>query len=166
MKISFQNIQVEEKIAFQNVISQRKQVHYKKMDGAFQKFISIVVASGYHLKGPYFYSLNNAPIDEIVDIEMFIPIFENCFDTKNLATFNYHTYFEVGPVLKNSVTESFEKNTEQVYAELLATLEINDLEINTPFFHILPRDKAKYTYIYLGYTSNSLFLKDTEGERE
>ena len=90
---------------------------------------------------------------------MFIPIFENCFDTKNLATFNYHTYFEVGPVLKNSVTE-------QVYAELLATLEINDLEINTPFFHILPRDKAKYAYIYLGYTTNRLFLKDTEGERE
>lgn len=83
-----------------------------------------------------------------------------------MATFNYHTYFEVGPVLKNSVTESFEKHTEQVYAELLATLEINDLEINTPFFHILPRDKAKYAYIYLGYTTNRLFLKDTEGERE
>ena len=154
MKIPFQNIQLEEKIAFQNVVSQRKKFHYKKMGKEFQHFVSSIVDSGYTLKGPYFYSLNNTPIDEIVDIEMFFPIYENIFDTYKFPQFSYNSYFEIGPVFKNIVTENFEKNTEQIYAELIATLEINNLEVNTPFFHILPEDGTKYIKIFLGYSTD------------
>ncbi len=164
MKIPFQNIQLEEKIAFQNVVSQRKKFHYKKMGEEFQNFVSSIVDSGYTLKGPYFYSLNNTPMDEIVDIEMFFPIYEKTFDTYKFPQSSYNSYFEIGPVFKNIVVGNFEKNTEQIYAELIATLEINDLEINTPFFHVLSEDGSNYTYIYLGYSSELVFKSNEDDE--
>lgn len=155
MKIPFKNIQLEEKIAFQNVVSHRKKFHYKKMGDEFQNFVSSIADSGYTLKGPYFYSLNNTPMNEIVDIEMFFPIYENIFDIYKLPHFCYNSYFEIGPVFRNIVIENFDKNTEQAYAELIETLEINDLEINTPFFHILSEDGSSYTHLFLGYSVDS-----------
>lgn len=152
MKISFSDITWEEKIAYQNVISSRKKFHYSEMEEEFKKFFSEIVEEGYTLKGPFFYSLNNTPMDEMVDIEMFFPIYENQFmNTEKISNFQFHSYFEIGPVFKGIVAEDFENRTEQIYAELLYTLEANDLEINTPFFHVPAKDGSKYMYIYLGY---------------
>lgn len=160
MEISFSDITWEEKIAYQNVVSSRKKFHYSEMAEEFKVFVSKIVEEGYTLKGPFFYSLNNIPMDEIVDIEMFFPIYENQFmNTEKTSNFQFHSYFEIGSVFKGIVAEDFENRTEQIYAELLYTLETNDLEINTPFFHVPAKDGAKYMYIYLGYVSKELVLK-------
>lgn len=157
MKISFNDILWEEKIAYQNVISFREKFQYNQMEDKFKKFISKIVEANYTLKGPFFYSLNNTPMDEIVDIEMFFPVYQKQFkNVKNLENFRFHSYFEIGPVFKGIVTGDFENQTERIYAELLDTLATNHLEINTPFFHVTAQDGAKYMYICLGYVSQEL----------
>ncbi|GAB2025565.1 DUF5085 family protein [Lactovum odontotermitis] len=157
MEIPFEDVKWEEKIAFQNVLSFREKFYYEDLEDHFKSFISKAVEADYSLKGPFFYSLNNFPKDKMVDIEMFFPVYENKFENADqLENFHFHSYFEIGPVFKGIVTGNFETQTERIYAELLETLETNQLEINTPFFHIPARDGSKYAYIYLGYASQEV----------
>ena len=61
-------------ISFQNVVKKRMKFHYSQMEANLDQFISGIVESGYNLEGPFFYSLNNTPLDEIIDVVMFMPI--------------------------------------------------------------------------------------------
>lgn len=141
-------IGAEESLNFQNVVSKRVKFHYSEMEKYYQDFVSDIVAGGYNLKGPYFYSLNNVPMDEIVDIEMFFPIIENTFVRSG---YQFSSYFEVDQMIKTIIVGDFDVDTEQAYAELLATLEFNDLDIATPFYHVYPKSGMKYVDLYLGH---------------
>lgn len=136
------------KIGFQNVASKQVTCHYSELENYIEAFLIPIVDHGYTLKGPFFYSLNNVPINEVVSIEMFFPIVEGTFEIED---YEFHSYFELEHLMMSVVTENFQVNTEQVYAELLNVFEERELDIVTPFFHIFPRDKAKYVEIYLGY---------------
>lgn len=136
------------KIGFQNVVSKRAICHYSEMKKNYENFVSGIADEGYNLKGPYFYSLNNVPKDEMVDIEMFFPIIENIFEAKG---YHFASYFEINQLLKIIIIGDFDSRTEQSYAELLITLEENNLSIATPFYHVLPKDGGAYVNLYLGY---------------
>lgn len=136
------------KIGFQNVVSKRETFEYPKIEEFYKDFISEIIDSGYHPKGPYFYSLNNVPENDIVDIEMFLLILENSLD---LEGFKFYSYVELNNLVKTIVAGDFKHNTEIAYAELLATLEINNWEIATPFYHVVPTNGSKYINLYLGY---------------
>lgn len=138
-----------EKIAYQNVVRKREKFYYTEMESRMQAFVSDIVNAGYSIKGPLFYSLNNVPLDKQMDIEFFMPIVEGTFDLKG---YRFSSYFVVESLIKIRVTHDFDKLTEQAYAMLLLSLEENDLDINTPFYHILPSDGSAYIEIYLGYT--------------
>lgn len=137
-----------DKIAYQNVVRKREKFHYLEFEKHFQKFLSDIVDAGYSIKGPVFYSLNNTPLDEMVEIEFFLPILEGVF---SLTGYRFSSYFVVESLLKIRIEGNFQVMTEGGYALLLASLEENDLEMNTPFYHILPSDGSEYVELYLGY---------------
>lgn len=153
MDVLLQAVTFDEKLAYQNVVSRRATFHYSTLGEHLTAFVSDIVRQGGTPKGPYLYSLNNVPLDEITDIEFFLPIRESTFSAVEGTRF--HSYFEISPLVKGIVTGDFERRTEQVYAQLLATLEGNGLEINAPFFHVLPEDGSKYASVYVGYVDPS-----------
>ncbi|NQL66433.1 DUF5085 family protein [Streptococcus suis] len=138
-----------DKITHQNVVRKRETFHYLQFEEHFQTFIEGIVDAGYTIKGPVFYSLNNTPLDEMVDIEFFLPIAEGIF---SLADYRFSSYFIVGSLIKTRVLGDFNIMTERAYALLLLSLEENNLEINTPFYHVIPSDGSRYVEIFLGYT--------------
>lgn len=137
-----------DKISFQNVVSKRAKFYYSEMEENYKNFVSGIINEGYNLKGPFFYSLNNVPTDEMIDIEMFFPIIENIFEVED---YQFASYFEITPLLKTIIVGDFDNVTEQSYAELLATLEVNNLNIATPFYHVFPKNGSKYVNLYVGY---------------
>ena len=156
METAFRDVTFGERLAYQNVLSTRARFHYSEMAERLNDFVASVTASGGEPRGPLFYSLNNVPMDEMVDIEMFLPIRQATFKVADGLLF--HSYFEVKPLLRGVVKSDFENQTEHVYAQLLATLEANQLEINTPFYHLLQSDVTPYALAFVGY-------RDGEPER-
>lgn len=137
-----------DKIGFQNVVSKRATFYYSEMEKNYQNFVSDITDGGYNLKGSYFYSLNNVPTDEMIDVELFFPIIENTFEIEG---YQFMTYFEIRQLIKTIIIGDFRISTEQSYAKLLTTLEENQLGIATPFYHVFPKDGSKYVNLYLGY---------------
>ncbi|GAB3575462.1 DUF5085 family protein [Leifsonia lichenia] len=148
-----QGIAFEEKLAFQNVVSRRAKFHYSELGEHLEAFVSDVARCGGTPKGPHFSSLNNVPLDEITDIELFLPVRESTFRPQEGMLF--HSYVEIGPVAHGIVRGDFENQTELVYSQLLAALESRDLTINAPFFHVFPSDGSKYASVYLGYAETT-----------
>ena len=144
-----QGITFDEKLAYQNVVSRRAKFHYSKLGEQLESFVSDVVRVGGTPRGPYFYSLNNVPLDEITDIEFFLPIQESVLRPDQGMQF--HSYFEICPLAAGIVKGDVESQTELVYAQLLAALDSRGLVINAPFFHAFPSDRSKYASVYLGY---------------
>jgi hypothetical protein len=144
-----QDVLFEEELAYQNVVSRRAKFHYSKLGEHLTSFLSDVVRQGGTAKGPCFYSLNNVPLDEVTDIEFFLPIQESAFNSGEGMLF--HSYFQVSPLAGGTVKGSFETQTEYVYALLLASLERRGLEISAPFFHVFPEDGSPYVSVYVGY---------------
>lgn len=149
-----------EKIAHQNVVRKRVTFHYLEFEQHFQTFIEGIVDAGYTIKGPVFYSLNNTPLDEMVDIEFFLPIAEGIF---SLSGYRFSSYFIVESLIKTRVMGNFNIMTERAYALLLVSLEENDLEINTPFYHVIPSDGSSYVEIFLGYTQKAVEEEEVFG---
>lgn len=137
-----------EKIAFQNVVRKRASFHYNEMDKHLHQFISGIVGAGYQIKGPFFYSLNNVPLNEVVDIEMFMPISNDLFQ---LEGYEFSTYFEVDNLLKTVVQGNLAEMTEVGFAKLVLSLAENELEIATPFYHIVPKDGLQYLELLVSY---------------
>lgn len=136
------------RLAFQNVVRKRMSFHYSELEKHLEQFVSGVVDAGYQLKGPFFYSLNNVPLNEIVDIEMFMPVSNDIFQ---LEGYKFSTYFELNNLLKTVVRGDFASMTEVGFAKLIVSLEENDLEMATPFYHVIPKDGLQYLELLVGY---------------
>ncbi|KXT71432.1 hypothetical protein SCRDD08_00079 [Streptococcus cristatus] len=46
--------------------------------------------------------------------------------------------------------------TEVGFAKLIDSLEENDLEMATPFYHVIPKDGLQYLELLVGYTDKVL----------
>jgi hypothetical protein len=149
METPFNGVSFGERLAFQNVVSTRTKFHYSELAERFDAFVSAVTVAGGQPKGPLFYSLNNVPMDAMVDIELFLSIQQSTFSSGE--GFRFSSYFEVSPMLRGIVKGDFANQTEVVYAQLLAALEAEGLAINSPFFHVLQKDVSPYALVYLGY---------------
>ena len=149
MDIPLQPVAFGQKLAYQNVVSRRRRFHYGELAVQLGRFVSDVLGHGGRPRGPAFYSLNNVPLDEITDIEFFLPIREAAFAAPDGMRF--HSYLEISPTVRGIVTGEVERRTEYVYAQLLAALESRGLRVNAPFFHVFPDDGSAYATVYLGY---------------
>lgn len=144
-----ENVVKVNKIAFQNVVRQRLSFHYSEMEEHLEQFINGIVEAGYQLKGPFFYSLNNVPLNEVIEIELFIPISNDLFSLKG---YNFSTYFEISNLLKTIIKGDLKTLTEIEYAKLIIAMEKNDLEMVTPFYHVVPKNGLEYLELLVGYS--------------
>ena len=146
-----ENVVKVNKIAFQNVVRQRLSFHYSEMEEHLEQFIKGIVEAGYQFKGPFFYSLNNVPLNEVIEIELFMPISNDVFSLKG---YNFSTYFEISNLLKTIIKGDLKTLTEIEYAKLIIALEENDLEMVTPFYHVVPKNGLEYLELLVGYSEN------------
>lgn len=144
-----ENVVKVNKIAFQNVVRQRLSFHYSEMEEHLEQFINGIVEAGYQLKGPFFYSLNNVPLNEVIEIELFMPISNDLFSLKG---YNFSTYFEISNLLKTIIKGDLKTLTEIEYAKLIIAMEKNDLEMVTPFYHVVPKNGLEYLELLVGYS--------------
>lgn len=146
-----ENVVKVNKIAFQNVVRQRLSFHYSEMEEHLEQFIKGIVEAGCQLKGPFFYSLNNVPLNEVIEIELFMPISNDLFSLKG---YNFSTYFEISNLLKTIIKGDLKTLTEIEYAKLIIALEKNNLEMVTPFYHVVPKNGLEYLELLVGYSEN------------
>ena len=146
-----ENVVKVNKIAFQNVVRQRLSFHYSEMEEHLEQFIKGIVEAGYQFKGPFFYSLNNVPLNEVIEIELFMPISNDLFSLKG---YNFSTYFEISNLLKTIIKGDLKTLTEIEYAKLIIAMEKNDLEMVTPFYHVVPKNGLEYLELLVGYSEN------------
>lgn len=146
-----ENVVKVNKIAFQNVVRQRLSFHYSEMEEHLEQLIKGIVEAGYQLKGPFFYSLNNVPLNEVIEIELFMPISNDLFSLKG---YNFSTYFEISNLLKTIIKGDLKTLTEIEYAKLIIAMEKNDLEMVTPFYHVVPKNGLEYLELLVGYSEN------------
>ena len=146
-----ENVVKVNKIAFQNVVRQRLSFHYSEMEEHLEQFIKGIVEAGYQFKGPFFYSLNNVPLNEVIEIELFMPISNDLFSLKG---YNFSTYFEISNLLKTIIKGDIKTLTETEYAKLIIALEKNNLEMVTPFYHVVPKNGLEYLELLVGYSEN------------
>lgn len=142
-------IDSNDSIRYTNVVSKRCRFHYKDIDEVIKSFLEELVNQKLTVKGPLFYSINNVPMDEIVDGELFMPIQEDDMELKE--DMNFHSYFSIEGMISICINTQFERLTEVAYRVLLDYIEDNKLSQATPIFHIISGDRSlQYVFIKIG----------------
>ena len=143
-----EGVTVQDAFQAQNVLRKRKTFHITELKEELDAFLTAVETAGAHPSGPLVYSLNNVPEDGNMDIEFFLPVEEDYIEIEGMR---FSSYFEIDNIILKAIDRDYEELTKEAYARLLWTLEQNDRELNTPFYHGLPDDGAEKVIILVGY---------------
>lgn len=143
-----EGVTVQDAFQAQNVLRKRKTFHITELKEELDAFLTAVETAGAHPSGPLVYSLNNVPEDGNMDIEFFLPVEEDYIEIEGMR---FSSYFEIDNVILTAIDRDYEELTKEAYARLLWTLEQNDRELNTPFYHVLPDDETEKVIILVGY---------------
>ncbi|TCD54668.1 DUF5085 family protein [Alloscardovia theropitheci] len=132
-----------------NVIRYRSTFPGEYFESELQNFTQTIAAKGAHAVGPLFYSLNNVPSGEKLDmdVEFFMPVEENYIDIPGAE---FSSYIEINNLILTTVNHDFEDETPRAYQRLLDTLSMNNIDVNTPFYHVLYPENGEVV-IFLGY---------------
>ena len=131
-----------------NVIKKRKTFHVSQMRNELDAFMTAIYEAGGHPAGPIVYSLNNVPHEGNMDIEFFLPLEEEFLEVKGMK---FSSYFEINNIIMVTLNHDYEELTKEAYARLLWTLEKNNREQQTPFYHILQTEGIGQVTVLLGY---------------
>ncbi|ESR08852.1 DUF5085 family protein [Streptococcus iniae] len=143
------DVEIVDKLEARNVIKRRKSFQYDRMKEEMEFFIKDIENAGGHISGPLVYSLNNVPDNDfILDIEFIFPLDEDYLEIENTI---FSSYFEIPNLIATAVDHDFVNLTKVAYNELVLTLNLNDMEVNTPFYHVLSEDGSSKVNILLGY---------------
>lgn len=144
----------KDSIKYTSVISRKYRFHYKDMEQYLSDFMNDVMKLKATIKGPLFYSLNNIPMDEVMNVEFFMPVHEDYLDVPEDMYF--HSYFFIDKMISTCDLANYEASTEAAYGELLHYMESNYLRQATPIFHILSGDRSlPYLFIKMGTSPQS-----------
>lgn len=136
-------------IRYTNVLSKNFRFHYKNIDSIMKQFLNEVIQQRATIKGPLFYSINNVPMDEMVEADFFMPIEEDSVEV--MKDYYFHSYYDIEDMLSICLFDHFERDTEIAYHMLLEYMEQNGLNQTTPFFHIITGDESlQYIFIKVG----------------
>ncbi|WP_257349845.1 DUF5085 family protein [Pseudalkalibacillus decolorationis] len=142
-------INPNDSIRFTNVVSKKYRFHYNDIDDVIKRFLNELVQQKATIKGPLFYSMNNVPMDEVVDADFFMSIKEDSI--KLNKDMYFHSYYSIEDMISICLYDQFEKNTEVAYYMLLEYIEKQNLNQVTPFFHIITGDDTlQYVFIKVG----------------
>ncbi|MCS0542718.1 DUF5085 family protein [Aeromonas veronii] len=143
-------INPSDSIRFTNVVSKKYRFHYHEMKTVMNGFFQDVAKLGVRMKGPFFYSINNVPMDEMVDAELFMRIREDALPEQE--QFEFHSYFSIEDMASILLHMEFEKNTQVAYHMILTYFEESNLRQVTPIFHLVSGDENfRYMFIKIGY---------------
>ncbi|MGJ7922742.1 DUF5085 family protein [Neobacillus sp. LXY-4] len=137
-------------IRYTNVVSRKYRYHYQDIEKVMTDFVSDLVKLNASVKGPLFYSINNVPLDEVVNGEFFMPIHQDSLDI--MEDMNFHSYFSIEDMVSICLASSnFERDTEIAYRMLIDYMELHGLAQVSPIFHIVFRDETlQYIFIKIG----------------
>ncbi|WP_138755913.1 DUF5085 family protein [Paenibacillus sinopodophylli] len=136
-------------IRYTNVISKKYRYHYNEMNAIMESFVTDIIKINATVNGPLFYSINNVPMDEMVEAEFFMPVIENQVDV--IEDMHFHSYFNIEDMITYCVYNEVETTTEIAYGYLLEYIKQNHLRQVTPIFHILSGDHSlQYVFIKIG----------------
>jgi len=142
-------INPSDSIRFINVVSKKVRIHFNEMDATLFEFVEEIRKQKGMVKGPLFYSLNNVPMDEMMNVEMFMPVYEDSLSLPEAMSF--HSYYSVENMFSICVYHDFEKFTEQAYRMLFEYMEENNLQQATPIYHVLSGDRSfPYMFVKIG----------------
>lgn len=130
----------EQSIAYTNVISKEYYFHYTEMEEVLTEFMTSIVDANLTVKGPMFYALKNMPSNEMMYIELFMPIHED--QNPQLEDMRFRSYYYVDNMLMKRYTGDFEKLTKHAYAEMFQYIEEEGLTMVSPIYHIFSGDGA------------------------
>lgn len=140
-------------IRFRNVISKRYKLYNKDIAEVMEAFLTEVSKININIKGPLFYSINDVPNNDIMEMEFFIPIKEDKAEVYD--DMDFHSYFSIENMISESIFHDFEKNTEITYTILNEYLKQNKLIQVTPIFHVISGDQTlQYAFIKIGVSEN------------
>lgn len=136
-------------IRYTNVLSRKYRFHYKDMYEAMEDFLKDIGSLQVDVNGPLFYSLNNVPLDEVMNVEFFIPVVQS--NLPNVDDMLFHSYFSIENMVSLNVVDHLETNTEIAYKLLFEYMEEKKKTQVTPIFHILSGDDSlQYMAIKIG----------------
>ncbi len=132
-----------------NVVRYRREFPGTEFADELKSFTQTLEEFEVHPVGPLFYSLNNVPSGPnfTMDIEFFMPVEE---EYVSIPGMKFSSYFEVNNLIVTSVDHDYGTLTQRAYRRLLQTLDMNNRDVNTPFYHILDTDDDD-VMIALGY---------------
>lgn len=135
-------------IRYMNVVSRKYRSHYQDLDEALKDFMEELVSMNVTLKGPLFYSINNVPMDEMVNFEFFMPIEKDSIIQEDLQ---FHSYYSIEDMVSITIYNNIKQETEIAYKLLLEYIEENQLQQATPIYHIISGDdEFQYMMIKIG----------------
>lgn len=144
-------ISTDDSIRYQNVVSKRYHFFYTDMTKYMQEFLEEIKRRGLHPHGKIFYTLNNVPKDENMDVEFFLPVREE--NVESQGEFHYHSYYEVENMISTRVVGDFEQNTQVAYSALNSFMTTMNLKQITPPFHVIDRaGETDFVTIKIGYS--------------
>lgn len=144
-------ILLEDSIRYTNVISKKYRYHYNDMNEIMESFINEIINVNATVKGPMFYSINNVPMDKMVNAELFMPVHEDKVVIKDDMLF--HSYYNIENMITFCLYDQFEKTSEIGYSSLLQYMKQNQLRQVTPIFHVFSGDRSlQYLFIKIGVT--------------
>jgi effector-binding domain-containing protein len=142
-------INPQDHIRYSNVVSRKYRFHYHDLNMAINDFIGNMINLAVTFKGPLFYSVNNVPMEEKVNIELFMPIEEDGIG--KAENFQFHSYYSIEDMVSITIHNNIEQETQIAYKLLLEYIEGNGLQQATPIYHIVSGDQDfQYVMIKIG----------------
>lgn len=154
----------EETMMYRNVVWHSYEFHYSNFEHVVDDFNEKLIAANLTVNGPLFYSLKNVPLDERMDIDLYVPVEQSYVPRdKNLY---FQTYFFIDQMLMTRVKGNFAVNTERTYEKLFSYALQHNLQIVSPIFHILRGDdELQWVEIKVKVDDDNDELSDREMEQ-
>lgn len=123
----------EESIMYRNVVWHSYECHYSDFENVITDFSKKVTAATLTINGPLFYALKNVPLDEMLDIDIFIPVEQS--NVPKESDLRFQTYYYIDHMLMTRVIDRVEEKTEEAYEKLFHYAIEHGLEVVSPIFH-------------------------------
>lgn len=79
---------------YRNVAWDSYTVHYTEFDKAIEEFNHQLVAAELTINGPLFYALHNVPLDEVMEIDIYVPVEQTYVSWEKGLLFQTYLYIE------------------------------------------------------------------------
>ena len=136
-------------IKLTNVVSRKYRFYYRDLERYLAEFIQDIFSLNLTIKGPLIYSLHNVPMDEMMNVEFYMPVAQDRVETP--PDMDFHSYFFIGPMISTVDLVNSEASMEAAYASLFHYMEQNHLRQVTPIFHVASGDETlQYMTVKIG----------------